>query len=83
LGWGGSAEIVHHHVEPIRGGGPLEPGAFGGAGVGVGVEAAVPVEGLLPCYGSGRVDLPGPLRQEVAFHLPGMLGGVAARGCVC
>jgi hypothetical protein len=58
----------------------MEPGALGGGGVSVGMEATVPVEGLLPHDGSGRIGLPGPLRQEAALHLPGMLGGVTVRG---
>jgi hypothetical protein len=44
------------------------------------VEAAVPVEHLIPRDGKGRIGLPGLLGQEAALHLPGMLGGVAARG---
>jgi hypothetical protein len=64
------------------GGGPAEPGALGGASIGVGVEAAAPVECLLPRDGKGHVGLPGLLRQEAALHLPGMLGGVTARGSV-
>jgi hypothetical protein len=35
---------------------------------------------LLPRDGSGRISLPDSLHQEAALHLPGMLGGVAARG---
>jgi hypothetical protein len=81
LGWE-RRDPVHRHVETIGGGGPTEPGALGGAGVSVGVEAAVPIERLLPRNGKGRVGLPGPLRQEAVLHLPGMLGGVAARGGV-